>query len=154
MTKLNRQQVPSSAIFKPPRCPWMLKCSPVFPRHCKPVTWLLERECLIFFFFPRRSLSICLIKLYPLASAHRRFLEPSHSQQTEKKERRGFVLFSSSSVIYKHEAWKNQLSPWQAFGWHLLNSPSGATAVYMYLAKFLVSFYVSYEETVKRLQNY
>lgn len=25
--------VPSSAVFNPPRCPWMLKCPPVFPSH-------------------------------------------------------------------------------------------------------------------------
>lgn len=52
-----------------------------------------RERMLIFFFFPRRSLSICFISLYLLASAHRRFLEHSHSQQTEKRKEETLFCF-------------------------------------------------------------
>lgn len=47
--------VPSPALSKPPWCPWMPECPPVFPSHWQTVTWLSERK-LFFFLFPQQKI--------------------------------------------------------------------------------------------------
>lgn len=55
-------------------------------------TYMTFRErTLNFFFFPRRSFSIFLVNLYPLA--HRMFLGSSHWQQTEKRKEEALYFF-------------------------------------------------------------
>lgn len=65
--------------------------SPVFPCHRQTVTWLSERK--FSFFFTSRSLSMCLVSLYPLGSACRMFLSPATYSKLKKGKKRLCAVF-------------------------------------------------------------
>lgn len=95
--------------------------SPVFPWHRQTVTWLSERKLS---FSPAEAcqwaLSACTLLVAHVGCSYPQLLTANW-----KMERRGFMLFSFSFMVYGHGAHEGHFGPWQVFNWHILSCSKG-----------------------------